>query len=135
MDVWGFCVSDSTMSYGGSMRTGYYRDYEQFPYGTLESSSTASSYAVKDSYSRVQEKFKQTKSEKQLRKDCPFCKEHKKRPLINYMRKRQQRKHHDSICEDEEEMHEHEHEHEDEGVQQQTPVLASVLPTHQSCKV
>ncbi|XP_034670025.1 uncharacterized protein LOC117902618 isoform X3 [Drosophila subobscura] len=54
MDVWGFCVSDSTMSYGGSMRSGYYRDYEQFPYGTLESSSTASSYAVKDSYSRVQ---------------------------------------------------------------------------------
>lgn len=52
MDVWGFCVSDSTMSYGGSMRSGYYRDYEQFPYGTLE--TTTSSYAVKDCYSRVQ---------------------------------------------------------------------------------
>ncbi|KMY91128.1 uncharacterized protein LOC6614774 isoform X3 [Drosophila sechellia] len=52
MDVWGFCVSDTTMAYGGSMRSGYYRDYEEFPYGTLE--STTSSHAVKDCYSRVQ---------------------------------------------------------------------------------
>ncbi|XP_017019228.1 uncharacterized protein fok isoform X1 [Drosophila kikkawai] len=134
MDVWGFCVSDSTMSYGGSMRSGYYRDYEQFPYGTLE--TTTSPYAVKDCYSRVQEKCKQIKSEKQMRKDCPFCKEHKKRPLINYMRKREQRKHHDSICEDEEEMHEHEHEHthNHEVVQQPAPALSSVL-AQQSCKV
>ncbi|XP_017081462.2 uncharacterized protein LOC108114833 isoform X2 [Drosophila eugracilis] len=52
MDVWGLCVSDTTMAYGGSMRSGYYRDYEQFPYGTLE--STTSQHAVKDCYSRVQ---------------------------------------------------------------------------------
>lgn len=55
MDVWGFCVSDTTMAYGGSMRSGYYRDYEEFPYGTLE--STTSSHAVKDCYSRVQGNF------------------------------------------------------------------------------
>lgn len=72
-----------------------------------------------------------------MRKDCPFCKEHKKRPLINYMRKREQRKHHDSICEDEEEMHEHEHNHSHghEVVQQPAPALSSVLATQQSCKV
>lgn len=55
MDVWGVFVGDSTLSYGGSMRSGYYRDYEQFPYGTLEhSNNTASSHPAKDSYSRVQ---------------------------------------------------------------------------------
>ncbi|TDG46243.1 hypothetical protein AWZ03_007319 [Drosophila navojoa] len=134
MDVWGVFVGDSTLSYGGSMRNNYYRDYEQFPYGTLEHASSASAYPAKDSYSRVQEKCKQLKSEKQLRKDCPFCKEHKKRPLINYMRKRDSRKHHESICEDEEEMHEHELEHEHE-VQHQMANLTTVVPTQQSCKV
>ncbi|XP_033148996.1 uncharacterized protein LOC108607967 [Drosophila busckii] len=54
MDVWGVFVGDSTLSYGGSMRSGYYRDYEQFPYGTLEHSTAASTYPAKDSYSRVQ---------------------------------------------------------------------------------
>ncbi|XP_062120690.1 uncharacterized protein LOC133834923 isoform X3 [Drosophila sulfurigaster albostrigata] len=54
MDVWGVFVGDSTLSYGGSVRSGYYRDYEQFPYGTLEHSNTASPYPAKDSYSRVQ---------------------------------------------------------------------------------
>lgn len=54
MDVWGVFVGDSTLSYGGSMRNNYYRDYEQFPYGTLEHASSASAYPAKDSYSRVQ---------------------------------------------------------------------------------
>jgi len=62
MDVWGFCVSDSTMAYGGAMRSGYYRDYEQFPYGTLE--STNSPHAVKDCYSRVQGNLKRTGTQK-----------------------------------------------------------------------
>ncbi|XP_030376757.1 uncharacterized protein LOC115625743 [Scaptodrosophila lebanonensis] len=125
MDVWGVFVGDSALSYGGSVRSTYYRDYEQFPYGTLEHNT--SPYAAKDSYSRVQEKCKQLKTERQLRKECPFCKEHKKRPLINYLRKRESRKHHDSICEDEEELHEHEQLHHQ--------MLASVVPTQQSCKV
>lgn len=51
MDVWGVFVGDSTMSYGGSVRSTYYRDYEQFPYGTLEHGSSPPS---KDSYSKVQ---------------------------------------------------------------------------------
>lgn len=40
--------------------------------------------------------------QKAKKNQCPFCKEHKKRPLINYLRKRDSRKHHESICEDEE---------------------------------
>lgn len=34
---------------------------------------------------------------------CPFCKEQKKRPLVNYIRKRENKKHNESICEEEEE--------------------------------
>ncbi|XP_037960048.1 uncharacterized protein LOC119689317 [Teleopsis dalmanni] len=115
MDVWGVFAGDSTMSYGGSIRNTYYRDFEQFPYGTLENCSTVH---TKDSYSRVQEKCNQIKSEKAQKKECPFCKEHKKRPLINYMRKRDSRKHHESICEDEEE---HEHEEPQEVKKQPLP--------------
>jgi len=109
MDVWGVFAFDSTISYGGSIRSGYYRDYEQFPYGTLE--KTNNSYS-KDPYSKVQEKCRQVKSEKAKKKECPFCKEHKKRPLVNYLRKRDSRKHHESICEDDE--HEIEEEEEEE---------------------
>lgn len=43
------------------------------------------------------------KSVKAQKKECPFCKEQKKRPLTNYMRKRESRKYHDSICEEHEE--------------------------------
>uniref|UniRef100_W8BT27 Uncharacterized protein n=1 Tax=Ceratitis capitata TaxID=7213 RepID=W8BT27_CERCA len=100
MDVWGVFVGDSTMSYGGSVRHTYYRDYEQFPYGTLEHSSSPPS---KDCYSKVQEKCRQVKSMKDQKKECPFCKEQKKRPLTTYMRKRGVRKHKDSICEEHEE--------------------------------
>lgn len=99
MDVWGVFVGDTSLTSGGVMRTTYYRDYEQFPYGTLEQNSMANS---KDPYSKVQEKSQQIQAEKIKKKNCPFCKEHKKRPLINYLRKREQRKHHESICEDEE---------------------------------
>lgn len=42
---------------------------------------------------------------------CPFCKEHKKRPLISYLRKRDIRKKNDSICEEAEEAEEQEEEH------------------------
>ncbi|XP_017019230.1 uncharacterized protein fok isoform X3 [Drosophila kikkawai] len=89
MDVWGFCVSDSTMSYGGSMRSGYYRDYEQFPYGTLE--TTTSPYAVKDCYSRVQA----TKDKKLSKSNCKCeptaCKCEKRRQLkmmVSQLRRR-----------------------------------------------
>jgi len=45
--------------------------------------------------------------------NCPFCKEHKKRPLISYLRKREIRKKNDSICEEAEEAGEQEEEHDD----------------------
>ena len=51
MDIWGVFIGDSTVNSGGVMRTAYYRDYEQFPYGTLEDSTMPNS---KDSYSKVQ---------------------------------------------------------------------------------
>lgn len=51
MDVWGVFVGDSTVTSGGVMRTTFYRDYEQFPYGTLEQNSMAN---LKDPYSKVQ---------------------------------------------------------------------------------
>ncbi|XP_053959864.1 uncharacterized protein LOC129247178 [Anastrepha obliqua] len=100
MDVWGVFVGDSTLSYGGSVRNSNIRDYEQFPYGTFENSSSSPS---RDSYSKVQEKCRQVKSVKAQKKECPFCREQKKRPLTTYMRKRESRKHHDSICEEHEE--------------------------------
>lgn len=60
------------------------------------------------------EKCRQVKSVKAQKKECPFCKEQKKRPLTNYMRKRESRKHHDSICEEHEEENEEEVEEEEE---------------------
>lgn len=51
MDIWGVFIGDSTANSGGIMRTSYYRDYEQFPYGTLEDSTITNS---KDPYSKVQ---------------------------------------------------------------------------------
>ena len=50
------------------------------------------------------------RSERDMKKCCPFCKENKKRPLVKYMRTRESRKHHESICEDEEEECEEEEE-------------------------
>lgn len=53
MDVWGgVFVGDSPMSYGSSIRGPHFRDYEQFPYGTLEHSTSPPN--TKDPYSKVQ---------------------------------------------------------------------------------
>lgn len=105
MDVCGVFVGDASLAYG---RSSYYRDYEQFPYGTLENQSN---YLQKDSYSRVQEKCQQVKVVKITKKECPFCKEHKKRPLTKYLRTR---KHNESICEEEEEEEVEEEENQDQ---------------------
>ena len=110
MDVWDGFSGYSHMSFGGSLRQTTYRDFEQFPYGTLEHSTSP---PAKDPYSKVQEKCRQVKSEKAQKKECPFCKEQKKRPLVNYLRKRESRKHHESICEDEEEEAEEAQEHQE----------------------
>lgn len=69
------------------------------------------------SKSSFAEKCQQVKMQK-ANTSCPFCKEHKKRPLITYLRKRDIRKKNDSICEEaeeageEEEDKEHNHSHE-----------------------
>jgi len=60
MDVCGIFLGDSNISYG-SMRSALYRDYEQFPYGTLENSKSS---PFKDSYSKVKEKCEMVKTQK-----------------------------------------------------------------------
>lgn len=100
----------------GSFRNPLYRDYEKFPYGTLENplnSPPKSSQQQlqkqqqqKDSYNMAQGKSK-SKSSKE---SCPFCKEQKKRPLGAYLRKRGQRITSESISEDVEECGEEEQE-------------------------
>lgn len=104
MDI--YYMSDSIQY--GSFRNPLYRDYEKFPYGTLENplnSPPKSSQQLpkqqqqKDSYNMAQGKSK-SKSSKE---SCPFCKEQKKRPLGAYLRKRGQRITSESISEDVEE--------------------------------
>lgn len=97
MDVCGILIGDSSLSYG-SMRN--YRDYEKFPYGTFEAVHNPT---VKDYYSKVQEKCQQSKEQKNNKQHCPFCREHKKRPLVSYMRKRDIQKQNEKICEEDEE--------------------------------
>lgn len=66
MDVWGVFTGDSQLGTCGLIRSIYYRDYEQFPYGTLESyngsggrfGGTGSSNLPKDPYSKVKGKYK-----------------------------------------------------------------------------
>lgn len=130
MDI--YYMSDSIQY--SSFRGPVYRDYEKFPYGTLEnplnnpvskskqqqrqqqrshssSSSTASAQAKLLSYIG-----KASSSSKAASKDsCPFCKEQKKRPLGAYMRKRGQRITSESISEDAEECTEELREEDEEG--------------------
>ncbi|XP_058453805.1 uncharacterized protein LOC131431878 [Malaya genurostris] len=101
MDV--YYISDSI--HYGSFRNPLYRDYEKFPYGTLENPLNNPSKLKQHQQQRnggftmAQEKSK-SKSSKE---PCPFCKEQKKRPLGAYMRKRSQRITSESISEDAEE--------------------------------
>ncbi|XP_053677224.1 uncharacterized protein LOC128727345 [Anopheles nili] len=118
MDI--YYMSDSIQY--SSFRGPVYRDYEKFPYGTLEnplnnpvtkskqqqqqqrrhhSSTSSSSSAQAKLLSYI---GKSPPSGKAGTKDsCPFCKEQKKRPLGAYMRKRGQRITTESISEDAEE--------------------------------
>lgn len=93
MDVYNMYLGDLGSSY--SPRNNLYRDYEKFPYGSLERVSNPQ----KSYYTIVQEKLQRARSGKQ-KESCPFCQEQKKRPLIAYMRKRAQEKH-GKICEEE----------------------------------
>lgn len=107
MDV--YYMSDSIQY--GSFRNPLYRDYEKFPYGTLE--NTLNSPPKTGGGMQQQQKQrnqtaasgqgKSGKSGKSTRDSCPFCKEQKKRPLGAYMRKRGARITTESISEDAEE--------------------------------
>ncbi|XP_050078645.1 uncharacterized protein LOC126565506 [Anopheles maculipalpis] len=117
MDI--YYMSDSIQY--SSFRGPVYRDYEKFPYGTLEnplnnpvskakqqqqqrrhhsSSSSSSTSAQAKLLSYI---GKSTSGGKSSKDSCPFCKEQKKRPLGAYMRKRGQRITTESISEDAEE--------------------------------
>ncbi|XP_061516337.1 uncharacterized protein LOC4578351 [Anopheles gambiae] len=129
MDI--YYMSDSIQY--SSFRGPVYRDYEKFPYGTLEnplnnpvsktkqqqqqrrhhSSSSGSTSAQAKLLSYIG-KSSSTGGSKSSKDSCPFCKEQKKRPLGAYMRKRGQRITTESISEDAEECNEEELREEDE---------------------
>jgi hypothetical protein len=84
-----------------TMRSPNFRDYEQFPYGTIEGSTNSR----KTYYAMVQEKKEQHKNSLKKgngKKICPFCAEHKKKPLGVYLRKRKLSTRDEKICEEEE---------------------------------
>lgn len=129
MDI--YYMSDSIQY--GSFRNPLYRDYEKFPYGTLENplnSPPKSSQQLqkqqqqKDSYNMAQGKSKSKSKE-----SCPFCKEQKKRPLGAYLRKRGQRITTESISEDAEECVEEEQE-EPTGTASGSPSNNELAHTH-----
>uniref|UniRef100_A0A182W7B2 Uncharacterized protein n=1 Tax=Anopheles minimus TaxID=112268 RepID=A0A182W7B2_9DIPT len=117
MDI--YYMSDSIQY--SSFRGPVYRDYEKFPYGTLENplnnpvSKTKQQqqqqrrhHSNTNSSTSAQAKLlsyigKPSSAGKSSKDACPFCKEQKKRPLGAYMRKRGQRITTESISEDAEE--------------------------------
>lgn len=119
----------------GSFRNPLYRDYEKFPYGTLE--NTLNSPPKTGGGMQQQQKQrnqtaasgqgKSGKSGKSTRDSCPFCKEQKKRPLGAYMRKRGARITTESISEDAEECAEELRE--DEGAELQDDFESGSSPS------
>ncbi|XP_063703139.1 uncharacterized protein LOC134832868 [Culicoides brevitarsis] len=95
MDI--YYMGDCT-SYA-SLRSIHHRDYEKYPYGSLENAKVT---PMKSAYCLAQEKAEQNKQKSKKKDSCPFCKEQKKRPLVAYMRKRECTKRNESICEEEE---------------------------------
>lgn len=118
-----YYMSDSIQY--GSFRNPLYRDYEKFPYGTLENtlnsppkSNGIQKQQIRNQNQAVAGQGKSGKG-KSSKDSCPFCKEQKKRPLGAYMRKRGQRITHESISEDAEECAEEQEHEEDEGTESQ----------------
>lgn len=103
MDI--YYMSDSIQY--GSFRNPLYRDYEKFPYGSLENPLNSPPKSSNQQVQKQQQQQRDTaqgKSKSKSSKDsCPFCKEQKKRPLGAYLRKRGQRITSESISEDVEE--------------------------------
>lgn len=111
MDV--YYMSDSIQY--GSFRNPLYRDYEKFPYGTLENTLNSPPKTGGGGMQQQQQRnHAQTVGQgksgkgKSSKESCPFCKEQKKRPLGAYMRKRGARITTESISEDVEECREDE---------------------------
>lgn len=128
-----YYMSDSIQY--GSFRNPLYRDYEKFPYGTLENtlnSPPKSGGGVQNRNQTVagQGKSGKGKSSSSSKDSCPFCKEQKKRPLGAYMRKRGQRITTESISEDAEEGTAAEQlQEEDEGTESQDDASPSGSPS------
>lgn len=129
MDI--YYMSDSIQY--GSFRNPLYRDYEKFPYGTLENPLNSPPKSGSQQLQKQQQQHRdgynmaQVKSKSKSAKDsCPFCKEQKKRPLGAYLRKRGQRITSESISEDVEECLEVE---EEEG-QEMPPTPTVGSPTN-----
>ncbi|XP_062548509.1 uncharacterized protein LOC134213461 [Armigeres subalbatus] len=125
MDI--YYMSDSIQY--GSFRNPLYRDYEKFPYGTLENPLNSPPKSGSQQLQKQQQQHRdgynmaQVKSKSKSAKDsCPFCKEQKKRPLGAYLRKRGQRITSESISEDVEECLEEE---EEEQEMPSTPTVGS----------
>ncbi|XP_058061293.1 uncharacterized protein LOC131211724 [Anopheles bellator] len=127
MDI--YYMSDSIQY--SSFRGPTYRDYEKFPYGTLENplnnpvskSNKQPQQQQRHNHSGSTAGNAQAKLLSYIGKattgagkkdSCPFCKEQKKRPLGAYMRKRGQRITSESISEDAEECNELREEDEEE---------------------
>lgn len=94
MDVYNMYVGDCSYT----PRHSVFRDYERFPYGSLERNSNPQ----KSYYEKVQEKLRRDTKKPVKKEPCPFCQEQKKRPLIAYMRKMALEKQKSRICEEEE---------------------------------
>jgi len=101
MDVYNMYVGDCSYT----PRHSVYRDYERFPYGSLERNSSPQ----KSYYDKVQEKLKRDTKKAVKKESCPFCQEQKKRPLIAYMRKMALEKQKSRICEEDENEEQHCH--------------------------
>lgn len=95
MDTYHLYIGDCA----STLRSNLYRDYEKYPYGTLEGNCQPR----KSYYATLQEKLEKAKKQQNPKKSsCPMCQEEKKRPLSAYMRKRSQDKC-GKICEEDEE--------------------------------
>jgi len=105
MDVYNMYVGDCSYT----PRHSVYRDYERFPYGSLERNSNPQ----KSYYDKVQEKLKRDNKKAVKKESCPFCQEQKKRPLIAYMRKMALEKQKSRICEEDENEDQHCHRYDD----------------------
>ncbi|XP_049530347.1 uncharacterized protein LOC125948403 isoform X1 [Anopheles darlingi] len=144
MDIYYMSDSIQYSSFRGPM----YRDYEKFPYGTLENplnnpipkskqqqqrhhSGSPGSVSAQAKLLSYIGKTASSASGKSSKDSCPFCKEQKKRPLGAYMRKRGQRITSESISEECNELREEEEEEDECSAGASSPAAGSPSNDHQ----